>query len=258
MVINLLFNRARKWGYIKNNPTEDIDRPKYEKSEINIMEPWEIKRFLEQAEKDVDHYRVAFCCAVETGLRAGELWGLQWGDIDWLEGKLHVRRSLWRGNFQTPKTKNSIRRVDISATLLTELKKWKLACPINKDDLIFPSPTGSRTNHENATNRYFRPILRRAGLEQVSFHSLRHTNASLRIMAGQHLKYMSKQLGHSSIKITLDRYGHLFKDSEFNKQQVGLLDQTLASVRNPLESVQEIGFDQVQEIPKQLNLHVLA
>ena len=71
----------------------------------------------------------------------------------------------------------------------------------------------------------------------MSFHSLRYTNASMRIQAGQNIKYLSTQLGHSSIKITLDIYGHLFNDVNFNRQQqVELLENSFKSVRNPLEN----------------------
>ncbi len=238
MLIKLFFRHALKWGYLQNDPALSIDRPKYAKPEIDLLEPDEISRMLSQAGQETNPYNVAFRTAIETGLRAGELWGLQWRDIDWEVGKIHVVRSLWRGSFQFPKTKTAIRKVDISERLLTELKKWKLACPISIDDLVFPSPEGHRVNHENVMNRYFRPLLRRAGMRQVSFHSLRHSNASLRIAAGQNIKYLSTQLGHASIKITLDTYGHLFQDEGFTKQQVGLLELKLDCVRNPLETFQ--------------------
>lgn len=236
MLVKLLFTHARKWGYLRRNPAEDIEAPKYTKPEIDILEPDEMNAFLSQCDKEQNFYRVAFRLDIETGLRAGELWGLQWGDIDWKNGRIHVRRSMWRGSLQIPKTKSAIRKVDISASLLTGLKTWKLAFPISADDLVFPSSEGCRVNHENVMNRHFRPLLRRGGIRQVSFHSLRHSNASLRIQSGQNIKYISTQLGHSSIKITLDTYGHLFRDSEFTKQQVGLLESSLRSVRNPLET----------------------
>ena len=73
--------------------------------------------------------------------------------------------------------------------------------------------------------------LRTAGLRKVSFHSLRHSNASIRIQAGQNIKYIQSQMGHASINITLDVYGHLFNDVNFNRQQVELLEASL----NPLE-----------------------
>jgi len=78
-------------------------------------------------------------------------------------------------------------------------------------------------------------LLRGAGLRQVSFHSLRHSNASMRIQAGQNIKYIQSQMGHASINITLDIYGHLFNDANFNRQQVDLLEDSFRSVRNPLE-----------------------
>jgi integrase len=94
---------------------------------------------------------------------------------------------------------------------------------------------GGPANHVNTVNRHFYPALRRAGLRQVSFHSLRHSNASLRIQAGQNIKYISEQIGHSTVRITLDIYGHLFNDVNFTRQQVELLEGSFGSVRNPLE-----------------------
>jgi len=100
---------------------------------------------------------------------------------------------------------------------------------------MFPSPEGKMSQHDNVVKRYFNQALRKAGLRQVSFHSLRHTNASLRIGAGQNIKYIQAQMGHASINLTLDVYGHLFNDVEFNRQQAELLGKTLNSVRKPLE-----------------------
>ena len=90
--------------------------------------------------------------------------------------------------------------------------------------------------HANVMNRFFYPVLRKAELRQVSFHSLRHSNARLRIQAGQNIKYIQGQLGHASINMTMDVYGHLFNDLDFNRKQVDLLE----SVRKPLENTSEI------------------
>jgi integrase len=91
---------------------------------------------------------------------------------------------------------------------------------------------GKPVSHGGITKRHFEPALKRAGLRHVSFHSLRHTNASMRIAAGQNIKYIQTQLGHSSIKVTLDVYGHLFVDPELNRRQVRLLESSLGSVRS--------------------------
>ncbi len=148
-----------------------------------------------------------------------------------LKKRIYVQRSLWKGQFQTPKSKCSIRKIDIPEMLIQELKKWKLACPISEHDLVFPSPEGKLSQHDNVVKRYFNRALRQAGLRQVSFHSLRHSNASMRIYAGQNIKYIQTQMGHSSINITLDIYGHLFNDADFNRQQVQLLEHSFKSVR---------------------------
>lgn len=228
-----MFKHAHRWGYVKVNPAEHLQRPKISKREIEILEPAEFNKLLENSGS---LYKTAFLTAILTGVRAGELWVLQWGDMDWNSKRLYVRQSVWNNEFQTPKSKNSTRKIDLPDNLVFELKKWKLACPISENDLMFPSYEGQITCHDNAIKRHFEPALRKAGLRHVSFHSLRHTNASLRIRAEQNIKYLSMQMGHSSIKITMDTYGHLFNDEEFNRQQVDLLQKTFHSVRNPLEN----------------------
>ena len=253
MIIKMMFKHAFRWGYTKSNLAEYVDRPKVQRKEIEILNPEEVNQLLDKVE---DSYRVAFLTDVITGLRAGELWGLQWGDIDWNSKQLYVRRSLWRNKFQTPKSKCSIRTVDIPDSLIHELRKWKLACPISEDDLVFPGPTGNLSGHAYAVRRYFNSALRSAGLRRVRFHSLRHTNASMRIHAGQNIKYISTQLGHSSIRITLDIYGHLFNDANFNRQQANLLDISFQSVRNPLEKTQVNVNRDSNKIPKSLILNV--
>ena len=234
-VIKLIFKHANRWGYVKHNPTLNIERPKIEKPEIEILSPEEFETFLEKAEKP---YNVAFLTAFLTGLRAGELWGLQWGDIDWNSRQIHVKRSLWNHQLQKPKTKHSTRKIDLTERLIKELKVWKLACPISEYDLVFPSPEGYASMHTNVMKRFFCPALRRAGLRHVSFHSMRHSNASFRIRAGQNIKYIQSQLGHASINMTMDVYGHLFNDVDFSRRQVDLLE----SVRNPLEKPSELQY----------------
>jgi integrase len=233
VLLKTMFKHAYKWDYIKINPCEHLERPKTVKPEIDILEPTETSILLDNSS---NLYRIAFLTAILTGVRAGELWALQWGDLDWNSMKIYIRRSVWRNQFQTPKSKSAIRKIDLPDTLIPELRKWKLACPLSEHDLMFPSQDGQITCHDNAMKRHFNQALRRAKLRHVSFHSLRHTNASIRIQAGQNIKYMSSQLGHASVKITLDTYGHLFNDQDFNRRQVDMLEKTFyTSVRNPLE-----------------------
>jgi integrase len=112
------------------------------------------------------------------------------------------------GEFVAPKTVTSARRIDLTDALIAELREWRLACPIGADDLIFPNLDGKPLCHSNLLQRGFYPALRRAGLRQIRFHDLRHTFASLLLANGEDVVRVSRLLGHSSPKITLDVYSH--------------------------------------------------
>ncbi len=169
---------------------------------------FEPQRLLEAAD---DRWRILIMTAILTGLRQGELLGLQWGDVDWVAQQMLVRRTYTHGRFYDPKTKTSRRRVDLPTPLVIDLKKWKLRCPKGELDLVFPNGAGNPESHSNLTQRGFHPALRRAGLRRIRFHDLRHTYASLLIETCEHPKYIQAQMGHSSIKVTMDIYGHLMR-----------------------------------------------
>jgi integrase len=219
--IKELFKHAVRWGYLRVNPTEYLERPRTHRKEIDILTLNELREFL----KIEHYYRIAFLTGILTGVRAGKIWGLQWPDVNLDLGQIFVKRSLWKGQFQTPKSKCSVRKIDLPYPLVDEMKYWQTVCPKNDHGLVFPSPEGKMSIHENVVKRYLNPALKNAGLRRVSFHSLRHTNASLRIEAGQNIKYIQLQMGHTSIQTTLDRYGHLIR--EVNTEQVRRLEHPL-------------------------------
>ena len=150
--------------------------------------------------------------AALTGLREGELLGLTWGDLDWSNPRVHVRQALVRGKLMEPKTPYALRSVPLPSQLIVELKRWQIACPPSELDLVFPNNAGHPESPTNLINRGLHPALRRAGLRKIRFHDLRHCYASLLIDAGEPLLVVSRLLGHSSIKITADTYGHLMPD----------------------------------------------
>jgi integrase len=163
--------------------------------------------------------------AVMTGLRRGELLALRWADVDWNKNQLWVRRSLWKGQIIAPKSKLSSRCVDLTPSLIIQLKKHKLASPISSQDLLFCNSEGNTWDPDALVKRQFLPALRRAGIRQVRFHDLRHTNVALRIAQGQPIKYIQHQMGHASIQTTMDRYGHLMP--EIGAKQAKKLDDIL-------------------------------
>ena len=149
--------------------------------------------------------------AVMSGARQGELIGLQWSDVDWYNSQIHIKRTFQHGRFYDPKSATSKRKIDLGPTVMKKLKKWKIACMPTELDLVFPSDTGTSIDNNNLVRRHYEPALRRAGLRRIKFHCLRHTYGSLLIDQGEHPKYIQNQMGHSSINVTMDTYGHLMK-----------------------------------------------
>ena len=201
--------------YIHYNPVRDVEKPRGqsehdENHELNILLPAEILT-LSDAAPDLKH-KTLFMAAVTTGLRQGELLGLKWTDIDWFNNQTHVNRTYNHFRFYEPKTKKSKRRVDVPPQMMKQFKEWKVACPPNDLDLVFPNNVGKPMCSLAMYNRKFLPAIKKTTPKKVRFHDLRHTYASLLIDQGENIKYIQKQLGHASIKLTLDTYGHLMKD----------------------------------------------
>ncbi len=204
---------AVRHGYIDYNPVRDAERPRgngeSEESKIRVLTPAEINAFLD-AERDMK-YRTLFKLAVFSGARQGELLGLKWSDVKWEDNQIHIQRTFNKGNWYDVKTAASNRKIDIGPSMIAKLKEWKLACPSNAYDLVFPNKAGKPIDHNNLRKWHFYPCLEKAGLPKIRFHDLRHTYASLRIEQGENIKYIQSQLGHSSPTITLNVYSHLMK-----------------------------------------------
>ena len=110
---------------------------------------------------------------------------------------------------------------------MAELKRWRVACPPNELDLVFPAQGGGPLNHSVLLRKHFWPALKRAQLPRVRFHDLRHSYASLLIDQGENIKYIQKQMGHADPTITLKTYAHLMRDS--NPESACKLENTLFS-----------------------------
>jgi len=225
------FNQAMKYAvrhkYIDHNPVTDAERPKgqgvVEDEPMQILTPLEITAFL-GAETDPE-YRMLFRLAVMSGARQGELFGLKWPDVDWFSGQIHIQRTFNNGAWYKPKSKASNRKVDIGPSTMAELKNWKVACPPNKHDLVFPNKSGNPLDHGYMLRHHFWPALKKAKLPTIRFHDLRHTFASLLIEQGENPKYIQVQLGHSSPTVTLDVYAHLMKPT--NQKSAITLENTV-------------------------------
>jgi integrase len=168
--------------------------------------------------------RAMIMTAIFTGLRAGELRGLRWADVDLKKGEVHVcqRADQW-GTIGAPKSAAGTRTVPLPPQLVQILREWYLACPKGPLGLAFPNARGNVDFLENILNYGLRPAMIAAGLvtadgkpKYTGMHALRHAYASWcinrRADGGLELplEVVQARLGHSSITMTADIYGHLF------------------------------------------------
>ncbi len=188
---------------------------------VDIPTPAEIKRLLTAVG---DRLRPLVMTAVFTGLRASELRGLRWADVDLEAAVLTVRQRADRhNNIGMPKSRAGTRTIPLGPMVVNTLRAWKLACP--PGDLVFPGGDGGVPTH-NRLARALSPVMVEAGLvdaeglPRYAWHSLRHFYASWCINrksdGGLELppKLVQARLGHASIVMTLDRYGHLFPSND--------------------------------------------
>jgi integrase len=167
-------------------------------------------------------FRPRLITAIFTGLRASELRGLCWQDIDFERRTLRVRQRAdqW-GDIGKPKSKNGYREVPLSPSVANTLREWKVACPPRQGeapDLVFPGQNGGVLDH-TGLQKGFETVQRAAGVvddagkPKYSLHALRHFYASWRIERRTEPKRLQQLMGHGSIKMTYDVYGHWLGDA---------------------------------------------
>jgi integrase len=241
--LSSLLSQAVEDGVLSANPALRLgrhyrraDEPRHE---IRPLSRDEVGVFLTAARKHAPREHPLFLCALRTGMRLGELLGLQWGDVDFLGRFIEVRRNLVGGRVTTPKN-GKTRKLDMSTqltdglrTLMTERKAETLRRGWGQvPEWVFCNESGGPLDGDNLRHRVFYRLLEKAELRRIRFHDLRHTYASLLIQNGESLAYVRDQLGHASIQLTVDTYGHLVPGA--NRQAVDRLDDAPeATARNP-------------------------
>jgi integrase len=204
-------------GLILRNVADSVKPPQLKRTEMKPLSPKQAKALLEAA--GGDRFEAMYVLAITAGLRQGELLGLKWEDVDLEGGKLQVRRTLYKGNFTTPKTAKSRRTVKLTVRAVEALKRHREAqleesVPLEglwQDyGLIFTTHVGTPVNRHNFYTRNFKPLLKKAGLPYaVRFHDLRHTCATLLLSKNVNPKVVSEMLGHANVTVTLDTYSHV-------------------------------------------------
>ncbi len=223
-LLRAMLHRAVYWQLIVSNPAERVQAPRAKKPKRRSYDDEQTKILLENLEQlsiEDTKYKVAIILTVFTGVRLGELMGLEWQDIDFKNGIISINRSSQylsdMGVFtKVPKTESSIREIAIPEFIISLLEEYKLWYEEQKSiynelwtnsDRLFVQADG-KPMHPSTISKWFVRYVGQIGLPVINFHGLRHTNASLLVAQNIDIAVISARLGHAQISTTLDFYVH--------------------------------------------------
>ncbi|WP_244960497.1 tyrosine-type recombinase/integrase [Mycolicibacterium moriokaense] len=222
-VLRAALDIAVRDGLLASNPSAKVKRPAVAPKEARYLSTEDVRRLLSQL--DGLRYRLAVLLMAATGMRRGEVAGLRWSDVDLTKGELSVAGIVVRVggalDWTPPKTDRSRRRIPLTAGLIAELKKHRksqLAERLHAGDrwtdtgAVFATEVGGWLDPRNLL-RTVEIAAGKAGIENVGAHTLRHSAAVGWLESGVHIKAAADLLGHASISITGDLYGHTSDDA---------------------------------------------
>jgi integrase len=231
MPLRAIFRRAVARGDIALNPTSGLELPAVRGRRDRIASPAEAAKLVDALpERD----RALWATALYCGLRRGELQALRWEDVDLAKGVIRIERAwdVREGEIE-PKSRAGRRTVPIPAVLRDYLVEHKQRS--DAKGLVFDRPDGKAFDGPTVDARA-KAAWRAAGLDPITLHEARHTFASLMIAAGVNAKALATYMGHASVTITYDRYGHLMPGNE--DEAAALLDAYLARADTQARLVQ--------------------
>jgi len=217
--------QAVRWRYLTFNPAVDVDLPKRlgQATKIRSFTPEQAVAFLHACR--TQRLGLVLSFALASGARPGEYLALLWSDIDWTAGTVRIERTIvWpKGggwHFDTPKTRKSGRTISIPAEVLDELREHRIRQLEHKQflgkdwksqhDLVFTDTKGNAIYERHLTTRTFKLALKDAGLPMdFRLYDLRHSCATLLLVANVPAKVVAERLGHASVTQTLDTYSHV-------------------------------------------------
>jgi integrase len=226
-VFNKAMRAALEDRLISVNPVDRLPLPKVEREEMRLLTPDELRHLADTIDP---RYRAFVVLAGYSGLRAGELLALRWGNVDMLRRQVTVIETLTdlagQQSFGAPKTRAALRMVTVPSFVTEELSRT-VDSPPDACELVFSSPDGHPVRLTLFRRRFWNPAVEEAGLAPLRIHDLRHTAVALWIAAGANPKQIAARAGHTSVSVVLDRYGHLLP------QHDGELMQRLEALHSP-------------------------
>jgi integrase len=229
-VLRRALRQAVNWRLVPYNVCAEVERPRVVKSEITPLDAVQVAALLKVAAED--RLAAVFTVAIATGMRLGELFGLQWPDVDVAAGAVMVKHTLTevkgRLHLTEPKTARSRRRIDLPKIGIDALRHHRKAMAAEghaNTKWVFCNVRGGPLRRSHFHDNTFKPLLKKAKLPSIRFHDLRHTSATLLLSAGVHPKVVQERLGHSQISVTLDTYSHVLPTMQ--RDAADKLDQVL-------------------------------
>ena len=234
--------KAVEEGLIDVNPSKGCKLPPKRSAEMQPLTKEEARRFLAQAKADGDYYEI-FILELATGLRIGEVLGLQWADINLDTGEIYIQRQACNidGNLHisVPKTKGSIRTILLPPSVTNMLKAYKETV---NSRWVFPSPKKDDVpRHPTSVRSALARTLKKAECKHVRFHDLRHTFATFSLENGMDFKTLSGILGHESSATTLDIYSHV--SDTMRLQAAVSIDRKIGGTNAQMPELEKISED---------------
>lgn len=201
---------AHQWGMVTKNVVSSVKKPVYRQVTMTVWSLEQMQHFINETQDS--RFHVAYLLALTTGMRQGEILGLQWHNVDLAAGTISVQNTITIANkkiyLKEPKTARSRRLITVPDSVITFLKKYKLRMPTNELNVVIP---GIRNNlvYPQVLNNDFKKQIERLELPVIRFHDLRHTHATILLLLGENPKVIQERLGHDSISTTLDTYSHV-------------------------------------------------
>ena len=242
-LISSILEKAVKWQVISSNPCKRVEPPKATRKEAAYLDEVQVQELIECLSSEPLQYRAMILLLLYSGMRRGELCGLEWSDIDFKNCLIDINKSSLylaeRGIFNDETKTQSSNRVikmpyDIMQTLI-EHRKEQLQTKLNicdkwiNSNKVFTQWNGKPIHPDTLTN-WFSDFIKRNDLPPIHLHSLRHTNATLLIASGTDLRTVSKRLGHSNMTTTSNIYTHAIKSADERAAEV--LSDILHPIKN--------------------------
>ncbi len=239
-IISSILKDAVQWQIIENNPAEKVKPPKATKKRIEFYDDIQTAKMLALLDGVELKWKTIVYVALFTGMRKGEIMGLEWQDIDFEKGIINIERTSQYVSgigviTKEPKNETSKRVISAPQTLLQLLKQYKtcqteqrmkVANLWQESNRLFTTCNGSPMFPDSISN-WFCDFIKENNLPHITFHGLRHTSASILIDQGLNIKAVSNRLGHANTSTTMNIYAHALKSAD--KQAADIMDNMFIS-----------------------------